>query len=187
MSSPVARFCLLAALFLAVPPELPGQQPSRTADANQEQVQRWTEESERIARRLEEIQERTLEDPALRRMNEALGAEVQAAMAKADSGLARELARIPEMESRAREAEERGDRAALRDLTAELREIERRYQAAQAAALGDAELAAKVRFFNSLLQRRMVATDPETSRLLARFQELNARLAGEEEGDPPAR
>lgn len=125
-----------------------------------------------VATRLEAIQERALRDPALQRLNEALGERMLAAMDAVDPGLADALRRVPELEVR---------RVSEHDPAApppapELAEIERRYREAQQEALLLPDLAEEVGLFHHLLRRRMIQQDAAADSLLARYQLLGDQL-----------
>jgi hypothetical protein len=129
-----------------------------------------------VATRLEAIQERALRDPALQRMNEALGETMLAAMDAVDPGLADALRRVPELEVRRVSEHDPVHPGASPPPSAELAEIERRYRDAQQEALLLPDLAEEVGLFHHLLRRRMIQQDAAADSLLTRFQELGDRL-----------
>jgi hypothetical protein len=129
-------------------------------------------EAARIEAALGEIESRALADPELRRMNEALGEELMAAMVRGDPGLAAAVGRLPLLDDARARAIQAGDAATATEAAREIAIIERRYLAAQAAALRDASLAERVDRFNALLRRRMAETDESAGALLRRYAEL---------------
>jgi hypothetical protein len=142
----------------------------------------WRAEAVGIATRLEQIEAGLLEDPELRRMDQALGAELIAEMLRADPALARDAERLPTLDAERTAARARDDGTSLRRLDAERAEMQRRWKRARAAALADAELAAKVRVFNALLRERLRVSSPAAARLLDRLHVLEERLAAEDAG-----
>ena len=135
-------------------------------------------EAARIERRLERIEARVLRDDAeLRRLNQALGAELLDAMEAAHPGISDEVGRVPTLLARAAEARERGDAAAAAESLAEARRIEARVDAARSSALGLPGLASMVDAFNALLRERMIRAEPEAERLLTRYAELHEGIA----------
>lgn len=74
----------------------------------------WRAEAAGIVARLEQIEAGLLEDPELRRMDHALGAELIGQMLRADPALARDAERLPglEAERTAARARDRHDGAA---------------------------------------------------------------------------
>jgi hypothetical protein len=138
----------------------------------------WRAEAAGIVARLERLEAGLLQDPELRRMDQALGAELMDGMLRADPGLPRDAERLPRLQAERDGARERGDTIAFRRLRGELAEIQSRWKQAQAAALADPELAAKVRVFNALLRERMRASSPAAARLLDRLQVIEEHMAG---------
>lgn len=138
----------------------------------------WRAEAAGIVARLERLEAGLLQDPELRRMDQALGAELMDGMLRADPGLPRDAERLPRLQAEREGARERGDTIALRRLRGERGEIQSRWEQAQAAALADPELAAKVRVFNALLRERLRASSPAAARLLDRLQVIEERMAG---------
>jgi hypothetical protein len=129
-------------------------------------------EAARIEAALAEIESRALRDPELRRMNEALGDELMGAMVRADPGLADAVGRLQLLDDARSHAIHAGDAAAAAEAARGIAVIERRYLAAQAAALRDAALAERVDRFNTLLRRRMIETEGAADGLLRRYAEL---------------
>lgn len=131
-------------------------------------------EAARIEAALAEIEARTLDDPALRRMDRALGDELMAAMVRGDPGLAAAVGRLPLLDDARARAVQAGDAAAAAEAARRIAAIERRYLGAQSAALRDASLAERVDRFHALLRRRMVETDQSAGALLRRYAELRS-------------
>ena len=131
-------------------------------------------EAARIEAALAEIESRALDDPALRRMDQALGDELMAAMVRADPGLATAVGRMPLLDDARTRAIQEGDAAAAAEAARAIAAIERRYLAAQSTALRDAALAERVDGFNARLRRRMVETDESAGALLRRYAELRS-------------
>jgi hypothetical protein len=146
---------------------------------------RWSAEYQDITRQLSEIEAKALQNPALQHANEILGAQMTAALERADPLLPAALQRIPAMEAEARRAEQRGDYGALRMLGEEIRAIEARYRKAQASALRSQELADRVQLFQELLQNEMRRVEPAADSLLTRFQQLHIRLAEQNDDAEP--
>lgn len=131
-------------------------------------------EAARIEAALAEIEARALGDPALRRMDQALGDELMAAMVRGDPGLTAAMGRLPLLDDARTRAIRSGDAAAAAEAARRIAAIERRYLDAQSAALRDASLAERVDRFHALLRGRMVATDESAGALLRRYAELRS-------------
>jgi hypothetical protein len=133
-------------------------------------------EAARIEAALAEIESRVLRDPELRRMDQALGDELMAAMVRADPGVAAAVGRLPLLDDARARAIHAGDAAAAAEAARGIAAIQRRYLDAQAAALRDASLAERVDRFHARLRRRMVETDESAGALLRRYAELQSLL-----------
>jgi hypothetical protein len=167
-------FIALAALML--PSGLAAQQQEPAAP-EQEQVQSWMAELQQVHGKLESIQQKAIQDPQLQAAQEALGERVKAAIEKADPTLAQSMARAEALEKEAVAAQEAGDQAKLQELGAEAQQIQAQFMAAQQKAFAQPELAARMEAFQASLEEKMVAIDPAAEPLIARFQELQQKLA----------
>ena len=167
---------LLAAAAVACAPL------SAAAQNGGDRHEAWRAEAAGIVARLERIEAGLLEDPELRRMDQALGAELLEEMLRADPALAGDAGRLPRLDAEWTAARARDDTAALRRLDAEMAQMQGRWRQAQAAALADPELAAKVRVFYALLRERLRASSPAAARLLDRLRVLEERLAADDAG-----
>ena len=126
-------------------------------------------EAAAIEARLQRIETRVLRgDAELRRLDQALGAEVLAAMEAARPGTERDVRRLEALRSGA------GKGAAAAD---EARRLEAAVEAARRAALRAPRLAAMADAFHHLLRERMMAADPEAERLFRRYAALHAAAA----------
>lgn len=131
-------------------------------------------EAARIERRLGEIEARVLRgDAELQAMNEALGAELLAAMEEISPGVADDARRLAALRAGAAGAP---DAAGADDE----RRMEARIDAARTAAMGRDRLATMVEAFHHLLRDRMVQAEPETEALLRRYGELHRITAAAE-------
>lgn len=151
------------------------------------EVRGWLTELDQIHQELSALQSQALADPSLSAMQESVGEQMRMAMEEIDPSLAQSLDRIPEMEAEAQQAESRGDQEALDALSAEAQRIEERFMAAQNRAMQSRpNLVAEVLAFQEALQERMLESDPEAPRLIARMQELEAMLtsAARQQGMP---
>ena len=153
-------FAALCALAL-----LPGCARSQEAEGA------WSE-AVRIENRLEEIEARALRDPELRRMDEALGEALMAAMVDVDPGLPAAAGRLPLLRERHARAVQSGAEEEARDLRRRIADIEARYLQAQSDALREPSLSERAARFNALLRARMLETDAAAGELLRRYAEL---------------
>lgn len=177
---------LLSAAFAVLVAAAPGAlQAQATADttpqaaavADQpEQIQEWFAEFQKIGAQLNEIQAKALEDPALNSAQSDLGTTIQNAMEAADPELAGVMDRLKELDQAAQAAQAQSDTVALQTLAAQAQQIEGRFREAQAAALEQPEIAAKVESFQESLEAKMLALNAETPALMQRYQELGSRI-----------
>jgi hypothetical protein len=173
------RFAAGTFLFVTVALTAPAVGSAQAPGAPLElppEAREWIAEIEQIHVQLAQLQERALQDPDLAARQDSLGNHIKVTMEAIDPSLAQNLGRIEEMERQAAEAEARDDEAKLAELREEARQIEQRFVAAQRQALQRPDLAAEFSAFQTLLQERMLQTDPDAPRLLARFQELERKL-----------
>lgn len=177
---------LAAAAVAALPCAASAQAPTATPPAAQPSVPSeagaWLQEIQQLHGRLTELQAKALEDPELSARQDSLGNHIKAAMETIDPTLPRTMERIQEMERQAAEAESQNDEAVLTALRGEAQQIEQKFFAAQQQALQRPDLAAEMLEFQSLLEKKILETDPEAPALIARFQELEAKLAALGEG-----
>ena len=154
-----------------------GAQATPGVDRLPPEVRGWLTELDGIHQELSALQARALADSSLSAMQESVGEQMRVAMEEIDPSLAESLDRIPAMEAEAQQAESRGDAEALDALSAEAQRIEQRFMAAQTQAMQSRpNLVAEVLAFQEALQERMLETDPEAPRLIARMQELEEKL-----------
>lgn len=178
MRTKLVRATFLSLLFLAAPLGLFAQQQG-TIDPAQipPEAQELIGELQQLQTRLQPIQQEALQDPEIQAAQQALGAEIQEAMAEADPSTPEKMQRLQELMVQAQAAQAEQDAAAMNEIVTEARALEQELQAAQAAAIESPELAPRVEAFEDRLLERMVEVDPEAESLLDRVQELNARLA----------
>lgn len=163
-----------AALFaLVVPAGLSAQEAAPTNT----QIQEWFVEMQELHGRLGALQTRALQDPQLHAEQEALGVSIKTAMEKFDPRLQQSLARMQSLESEAVAAEQAGDEAKIEELEAEAQAIQEQFLLAQQHALQDSAIASRVQSFQTKLERKMSQLDPQAEALIARFQELEMKLA----------
>jgi chaperonin cofactor prefoldin len=169
-------------LAAAAPVALQAQATSDTtvnaaAVADQpEQIQEWFAEFQKIGAQLNEIQAKALQDAELNSAQSELGTTIQNAMEAADPELAGVMDRLKELDQAAQAAQAQSDTVALQKLAAEAQQIEGRFREAQAAALEQPEIAAKVESFQESLEAKMLAVNSETPALMQRYQELGSRI-----------
>lgn len=158
----------VVAVLCALAP-LPACAESQAREAGAEAVR---SEITRIEGALAEIESRALQDPELRRMDQALGEELMDAMIAADPALPAAAERLMHLRERHQAAVDAGEADAARDLGGRIEAIEQRYLQAQAHALRRPSLSERVDRFDTLLRRRMIRTDDAAERLLRRYAEL---------------
>lgn len=172
-----AGIVLLVAAALAAPGAVAAQLPGTPGDVPAE-AREWLAEIQQIHTQLTELQERALEDPDLAARRDSLGNHIRVAMESIDPSLPESMSRMEEMEQQAAQAEALSDEAKLKELRTEAQLIEQRFLSAQQQALQRPDLAAEISAFQTALEAKILATDPEAPRLLARFQELEEKLTG---------
>lgn len=184
MTSKLLRLTPLALALLLSPTVSRAQQPAPQPAADLEtdtaataMLQGLLTEIQAINGRLQELQQAALQDSALSTEQAALGESIRTTMTEADPTLEASMARVEELQAEAEAAQQRGDDARLNELGAEVRRIEVQFVQAQQQALANPELSAQLESFQTRLEAKMAELDPEAPQLIARFQQLQERLA----------
>lgn len=184
MTSKLLRLTPLALALLAIPALSAAQQPApapaaelETDSAATAMLQGWLAEIQAINGRLQELQQQALQDSALGAEQEALGESIRTAMTEADPTLEASMARVEQLQAEAAAAQQAGDNGRLNQLGAEVQQIEMKFVQAQQQALATPALGAQLEAFQTRLEAKMSELDPEAPQLIARFQELQERLA----------
>lgn len=171
----LVRLVTIAAV--AIPGALSAQEAPAAPQELTPEVQAWLAELQQLHVQLTELQEKALQDPQLAAQRDSLGAHIRAEMESIDPELPAKMSRIPQMEAEAAAAEAQNDETKLAALRTEAQQIEQQFLSAQQQALQKPELAAELSAFQSALEARILQADPEAPKLMARFQELEEKLA----------
>ena len=139
-------------------------------------------EFQQLHMRLQDIQNRALQDPQLNATQEQIGNDIRAAMEVRDPTMPERLARMNTLETEAHAAQQSGDSARLQELVDEAMTIEEHLISLQQAVMQEPAMAARIAEFQAQLERKMSEVDPETQQLIARFRELESRLAAASRG-----
>ena len=173
------RSTLLGLALVLLPGALQAQAAPEAALRNAAEVESWFGELDELHGQLEEIQTRALADPQIGAAQNELGARIKLAMERLDPALQKGLTRMDAMEAEVTAARRRGDAATLQQLGAEAEQIQRRFVTAQERTLQQPEIASLVAAFQQKLERKMLELSPQSERLVARFRELEAKLASQ--------
>lgn len=187
---PMFRSAVFTLALLAAPAALSAQQPAAAPAPTpaEQETRAWLQELQQIGAKLQALQVQALTDPALKAQHEALGAEIESAVRKADPSLAGLTERVQALDTQIREAQQKGDRDAFQKLVTEGRQLEERFVRARATVLQDPALAAKAKSFGETLEKKMIELDASLPRMLARGQELQGKLeTALKAQQPPAR
>ncbi len=117
-----------------------------------------------------------MRDPKIQAAQQALGAQIQAALNKADPGLAALEPRMRAMEAEAARAQQAGDRAKLQKLMQEAAPIQQRLMRAQQAVFNQPAVVSKANAFESHLQAKLIQINPKNGPLIQRSKQLQAQL-----------
>jgi hypothetical protein len=147
-----------------------------TAEQPPAEVQEWITEMQQIQARLEPVQDQALQDSELQQEQQQVGEAVRGAMVAANPAVAGQLERMEAILEEARAAQAASDADRIVALTAEARELQAELAQAQADALQQPDIEARVAAFQKNLHERMVQIDPESRALLDRLQELERRV-----------
>jgi len=166
------RPSLLAMALLAAPVGLAAQE----APAEPQQQT----EAQQIQSRLQEIQARALQDPALVAAQDSIGTELVATMERVDPSYKAQAERAETLKSEVAAAQEAKDNAKLNQLAAEATQLQQGLAAARERAMQDPQMAARIKAFQERIVAKMVEVDPETQTLLGRLQEMNGAAPAEQ-------
>lgn len=176
------RTSLVSTIFLSflvalAPAGLAAQQQGAIDPAQlPAEAQELIAEMQQLQTELQPIQQQAMQDPEVQAAQQALGADIQAAMIEVDPSTPERLERLQELMAQAQSARAGQDEAAMAQIVAEAQALEQQLQATQAAAIQTDEIAPRVQAFEAKLLETMVAVDPEAASMIERARELDARL-----------
>ena len=163
---------------VAAPAVLVAQSGTEPAQAPaQQEMDAVFLEFQQVHMQLEDIQNQALQDPQLNATQTEIGSEIRAAMEAQDPTMPDRIARMTTLETEAHAAQQSGDNARLEELVTEAQSIEQHLLALQQSVLQEPAMAARIADFQTQLERKMAEVNPETQALIARFRELESRLA----------
>jgi hypothetical protein len=177
----MSRAVRIGGLVLAcmlVPALASAQQPAPDAA----QVQGWRAELQQIDMQLVAAQQEALQDEALSAEQAEVTAAVRAAMIESDPTLEAQLDRLTEIMTEARAAQAAGDAERIAALTVEAQGLQPAIAQAQASAIAQPAIAARIDAFQGRLHARMIEIDPDTRPLLERRAELVQRIRAAGDG-----
>jgi hypothetical protein len=159
----------LAALLLPIAANAQERQPPP-------EVQEWMREMQQIQIQLQPIQQQALQDPAVQQEQQEVSRVVREAIVSADPANGERLDRMEAILEEARSAQEAGDTAKLAALTSEAADLQPRVEAAQAEALAQPQVEARVAQFQDNLRAKMIELDPAAEERIERLQQLAQRV-----------
>jgi hypothetical protein len=172
----VALATLLLPLSLAAQQRPVAQQRAAAPTPAQQQAQGWYMELQGIQMQLAPAIAQAMRDPKIQTAQRALGAQIQAALNKADPGLAALEPRMRAMETEAAKAQQAGDRAKLQKLMQDAAPIQQRLMRAQQAVFNQPAVVSKANAFESQLQAKLIQINPKNGPLIQRSKQLQAQL-----------
>ena len=194
MFNTLRRAGVLAISALVVPGVLAAQlrqtntrAPATPSATTREEARAWVNEMNQIRARLQAAHQRAMQDQQLRAAQDQLMRDVKAAMLRADPALDSLSDRVEAMKPEAEAAQRSGDRARLQALQREMARIQTRFTAAQERAMQQPSIVQRSRTFEAQLKQRLLTVEPQTEQLLARANELQARLlrVAQQQRQPP--
>jgi hypothetical protein len=169
------RVLLAAAVVMAAPSVTVAQGAPAATDPAQLEV--LFDEFQELHTKLESIQMKALEDPALGAEQAQLGEQIQQAMMDRDPSLADRVDRADALEAEAISAQQSGDMQRLNELMVEAQQIQLQFMAVQQEVLSQPPLSDRLEAFQGRLERKMLELDPSTQSLIDRFRELEGILS----------
>ena len=138
---------------------------------------------EELATRIQAVQRRALQDPALAAANREVTAAISAALPRVEANYPTYAARAQSLNADVAAAQAAGDNARLHELAEEARTLQANIVAAQAKAKEDPAVKEKLQAFTVQLFAKMVELDPEVKELV---EELEARRTAGSPADTTA-
>ncbi|HEX2189909.1 MAG TPA: hypothetical protein VHG51_13475 [Longimicrobiaceae bacterium] len=171
------RPSFIALALVALPAGLAAQEAPATAEPQQAPAQTAPNETQQIQARLQEIQGRALQDPALKAAQDSIGTALTETMERVDPTFKAQAARAEALKAEVTAAQQAGDNAKLNQLAAEAEQLQQGFAASRQRALQDPQMAERIQAFQQRIVAKMVELEPETQALLARLQELRGAPA----------
>ncbi len=176
-----ASFVALATLLLPLglgAQQRPVAQQQRAAAPTpaQQQAQGWYMELQGIQMQLGPAIAQAMRDPKIQAAQRALGAAIQAALNKADPGLAALEPRMKALEAAAAKAQQAGDGAKLQKLMQDAAPIQQRLMRAQQVVFNQPAVMSRANAFESQLQAKLIQIDPKNGPLIQRSKQLQTQL-----------
>lgn len=169
-----SQACLVALGVLVLPVHLSAQEAAPAAPAAAEQTAADPKaEAAQIQARLQEIQQRVLQDPEVQAAQAKIGEDLTAVMTRIDAEFTARTERAEALKAEVAAAQEAKDNAKLNELAAEAEKIQGDFAATRQRALQDPEMVGKVQALQQQIVAKMVEVEPETRELIARLQELS--------------
>ncbi|MDQ3521390.1 MAG: penicillin-binding transpeptidase domain-containing protein, partial [Gemmatimonadota bacterium] len=172
----VALATLLLPLGLAAQQRPVAQQRAAAPTPAQQQAQGWYMELQGIQMQLGPAIAQAMRDPKIQAAQQALGAAIQAALNKADPGLAALEPRMKALEAEAAKAQQAGDRAKLQKLMQDAAPIQQRLMRAQQVVFNQPAVMSRANAFESQLQAKLIQVDPKNGPLIQRSKQLQTQL-----------
>lgn len=129
-----------------------------------------------INQALAPIRARTQQEAQVQAQEQALMAQVDAAMEDISPGVLEARARFDTLRAEYASAQQAGEQERLQPLETELRELQIRIRDAESAALAQEDVAEAIESFRETLFARMRESDPQADSLLERGQEIANEL-----------
>lgn len=135
-------------------------------------------ELQSIQQELMPIQERALEDTALRTQREQATQALRSAMVAIDPAIETKLDRLEAMFDEMRAAQQSGDTEKISALNGEAQQLQPQIEQAQARAMAQPEVQQRIALFQENLQQKMIELEPKAEELFRRAAELERKLRG---------
>lgn len=149
------------------------QAASPAAAPSMDDARGWVQELQQIQAKLKPAHDKAMQDPKLQAFRRELDAAVEAHIRAAEPKL---VARAEAIDKAGLAAHKAGDAAKVQQLATEARQIAVELMGAQREALRAPAIAEKAEAFQQGLEVKMIAVEPATKPLIARYKELGERL-----------
>jgi hypothetical protein len=140
------------------------------------EVQRLVAEMRQIQAELEPVQQEALQDPALQQEQQAVSDAVREAMVAADPANGERLDRMEAILLEARTAQAAGDTSKVAALSREAADLQPKVEAAQAAAIAQPVIEARIAKFQENLRAKMIELNPAAKERIERLEAISEQL-----------
>lgn len=154
----------------------------QTQSQEQTEAQQLYQEYAQLNQQLQQLQQQAMQDESISKKGEALDKKVRDAMIANNPDIKSTLDKRDEIMAKYQEAQQAGDQETLMQLSQSFQSISKTIQAEQQKVMQQPELQSELQDFQTILKAKMEEINPNTSQIISRLQELQAKLMSIQQG-----